>query len=170
MHSKKLLNGPPVSVRLHSDVTHMGPWFACTWRVLPIHATHTLLNPPPSGFLLPPLFRKKSPKHHLCFSAYLLRQMLLISPGSFYMNHSLQSSLLDVLPWVFFLHSTRCGGALDPFLSANFLWIITAGCISWTAPCTENSQICTLAATTTWSIGHPHLDVDSTSRSAWMHH
>ena len=124
------------------DVAHMGPWFAAAHGgCSPSRATHTLLNPPPSGFCFHPPCSGKVSKHVLwLFSPYLPRQR----PNHWGSLSSWTEPFSPIFPsWCppmglfSFTHPLKCG-ALDPFLlSANFLWIITlqaaffffAGCI-----------------------------------------
>ena len=153
----------------------MGPWFAAAHGgCCPSKATHTLLNPPPSGFCFRPPCSGKSLRTSPVAFQPLSPQATLWSPGlPFFTNHSLQSSHLDVLPWVFFPSPTLWNVVPWTHFFSLQTFSGSAHCRLqfWPHLCTENSQICTLATfTTTWSTGHPHLVVASTSRSAWLHH
>ena len=123
------------------DVAHMGPWFAAAHGgCSPSRATHTLLNPPPSGFCFHPPCSGKVSKHVLwLFSPYLPRQrpdhwgslsswtilsnlpILMSSHGSFFLHPPFEM-------WCPGPISSLCKLSLDHHI-AGCIFFFFAGCI-----------------------------------------
>lgn len=145
-----------------------------TWRVLPTQQ-------PPTGSRV---------HHHLASASALLAQakvskyfLWLLSPylpGQFPVHLGSLSSrtVLSCLPSLMSFmgpsssaHPLKCG-TMDPFSLSPHAFSASSHCRLhfWPHLWAENSQICTPATfTTTWSVGHLHSDVHSTSWSAWLH-